>query len=248
MQELDTSVESGEQLHRPHDQSERPNTKRTALPKFQLFIVFLIQFAEPVTATVIYPFVNQFVRETGVTGGDERETGYFAGIIVSTNCTNHINMAFNTIDRNLHFSLLKHSPSSIGVGRQIAMAADPSFYLALLAYRLPCLVSDYRIPSGYSSPLDAFRVLSMAISVRTQAFLSFRSCSKHPSLYSRSVQEYYGGGMSQIKVDKTRRYYLADHRFIEYRGRICINAIDVELWCDHWVCLFLSTRLDASLM
>lgn len=55
----------------------------TPLPKMQLFIVLLIQFAEPVTATVIYPFVNQFVRETGVTGGDERRVGYYAGAVVS---------------------------------------------------------------------------------------------------------------------------------------------------------------------
>ncbi|KAM6489141.1 Major facilitator superfamily domain containing protein [Amanita muscaria] len=56
---------------------------RTPLPWTQLSIVFLIQFAEPVTATVIYPFINQFVRETGITKGDERKTGYFAGIIQS---------------------------------------------------------------------------------------------------------------------------------------------------------------------
>ena len=56
--------------------------KPTPLPKFQIFIVFLIQFAEPITALVIYPFINQFVRETGVTDGDERKTGYYAGIIV----------------------------------------------------------------------------------------------------------------------------------------------------------------------
>ncbi|KAG6816248.1 hypothetical protein H0H93_008239, partial [Arthromyces matolae] len=49
-----------------------------------LFIVLLIQFAEPLTATVIYPFINQFVRDTGVTEGDERRTGYYAGIIEST--------------------------------------------------------------------------------------------------------------------------------------------------------------------
>ncbi|RXW25532.1 hypothetical protein EST38_g337 [Candolleomyces aberdarensis] len=59
-------------------------TERTPLPKLQLLIVFLIQFAEPVTATVIYPFVNQFVRETGITGGDEAKTGYYAGIVEST--------------------------------------------------------------------------------------------------------------------------------------------------------------------
>ena len=65
-----------------HD-DERPLTKRTPLPKLQLFIVCLIQFSEPITATVIYPFINQLVHETGITMGDERKTGYFAGIIVS---------------------------------------------------------------------------------------------------------------------------------------------------------------------
>ncbi|KAF5359367.1 hypothetical protein D9756_003058 [Leucocoprinus leucothites] len=56
---------------------------RTPLPKFQLFIVLLIQFSEPITAVVIYPFVNQFVRDTGITGGDDRKTGYYAGVIES---------------------------------------------------------------------------------------------------------------------------------------------------------------------
>jgi hypothetical protein len=49
---------------------------------FQLLIVFFIQVTEPITATVIHPFVNQFVRETRIINGDERKTGYFAGIIV----------------------------------------------------------------------------------------------------------------------------------------------------------------------
>ncbi|RDB26338.1 Protein ZINC INDUCED FACILITATOR-LIKE 1 [Hypsizygus marmoreus] len=66
-----------------HETNEPLRPKRTSLPKFQLFIVFLIQFSEPITATVIYPFVNQFVRDTGVTRGDERKTGYYAGIIES---------------------------------------------------------------------------------------------------------------------------------------------------------------------
>ena len=63
--------------------SVTPKEKRTPLPKVQLFVLFLIQFAEPITATVIYPFVNQFVRDTGIIGGDERKTGYYAGIIAS---------------------------------------------------------------------------------------------------------------------------------------------------------------------
>ncbi|KAF8813379.1 MFS general substrate transporter [Phlegmacium glaucopus] len=62
-----------------HAAWERP----TPLPKFQIFIVILIQFAEPITALVIYPFINKLVRETGVTNGDERRTGYYAGIIES---------------------------------------------------------------------------------------------------------------------------------------------------------------------
>lgn len=56
----------------------------TPLPWRQLLIVYIIQFAEPITATVIYPFINPFVRLTGITGGDETKTGYFAGLIVRT--------------------------------------------------------------------------------------------------------------------------------------------------------------------
>ncbi|KAJ7204628.1 major facilitator superfamily domain-containing protein [Mycena haematopus] len=55
----------------------------TPLPIMQLFIVFLIQLAEPITATVIYPFIAQFLRDTGITHGNETATGYFAGIIES---------------------------------------------------------------------------------------------------------------------------------------------------------------------
>ncbi|KAM5544548.1 hypothetical protein V8D89_001446 [Ganoderma adspersum] len=56
----------------------------TSLPKWQLFSLLYLQLAEPITSTVIYPFVNQLVRQTGVTGGDERKTGYFAGLIESS--------------------------------------------------------------------------------------------------------------------------------------------------------------------
>ncbi|KAF8969120.1 major facilitator superfamily multidrug-resistance, DHA1 sub-family [Flammula alnicola] len=67
-----------------NDEETEDFEKPTPLPKFQLLSVFLIQIAEPVTATVIYPFINQFVRETGITRGDEKKTGYYAGIIEST--------------------------------------------------------------------------------------------------------------------------------------------------------------------
>jgi MFS family permease len=32
---------------------------------------------------VIYPFVNDLVRAIGITGGDEKKTGYYVGIVVS---------------------------------------------------------------------------------------------------------------------------------------------------------------------
>lgn len=72
----------------PGSESEEPSstsslqTKSTPLPKLQLFLVILIQFAEPVTSSVIYPFIAKLVWDTGVTG-DEKEIGYFAGIVVS---------------------------------------------------------------------------------------------------------------------------------------------------------------------
>ena len=74
------SAAEGNPVHDEHatDETEKP----TPLPKFQIFIILLIQFAEPITGLVVYPFVNQFVRETGITNGDERKTGYYAGIIV----------------------------------------------------------------------------------------------------------------------------------------------------------------------
>ncbi|KAJ7194486.1 major facilitator superfamily multidrug-resistance, DHA1 sub-family [Mycena haematopus] len=57
---------------------------RTPIPKLQLFILLLIQFAEPMTGLVIYPFVVQFVRETGITRGDETKSGFYAGLLESS--------------------------------------------------------------------------------------------------------------------------------------------------------------------
>ncbi len=65
---------------------EEPYRKKpTPLPWIQLSILYLIQAVEPLAATVIFPFINQFVRQTGITKGDERRTGYFAGIVVWSN-------------------------------------------------------------------------------------------------------------------------------------------------------------------
>ena len=66
----------------PTGSNLKSDSKRTPLPKLQIFILFLTLLLEPITALVIYPFINQFVRETGITQGDERKTGHYAGIIV----------------------------------------------------------------------------------------------------------------------------------------------------------------------
>ena len=65
-----------------NDQNSSSDRKPTPLPVFQLLLTYLIQFAEPITATVIYPFAPHLVRSTGITGGDETKTGYYAGLIV----------------------------------------------------------------------------------------------------------------------------------------------------------------------
>lgn len=57
--------------------------KRSPLPYRQLAIVYLIQFSEPLTGMVIYPFIAQLVLETGVTHGDPKTIGYYAGIVES---------------------------------------------------------------------------------------------------------------------------------------------------------------------
>ncbi|KZP23886.1 MFS general substrate transporter, partial [Athelia psychrophila] len=53
------------------------------LPKMQIFTLMYISFGEPLAATVIDPFIVQLVRETGITGGIEARTGYYAGAIES---------------------------------------------------------------------------------------------------------------------------------------------------------------------
>lgn len=63
----------------------RPESRditKKPFPTIQLTIISLIQFTEPVSNTVIYPFINQLVAEIGITHGDETKTGYYAGIVV----------------------------------------------------------------------------------------------------------------------------------------------------------------------
>ncbi|KAG2039614.1 major facilitator superfamily domain-containing protein [Suillus americanus] len=56
---------------------------KTPLPKLQLGILLTIQLAEGITSTSIFPYINQLIRELGITGGDDAAVGYYAGIIES---------------------------------------------------------------------------------------------------------------------------------------------------------------------
>ncbi|KAG8793986.1 hypothetical protein FRC12_000950 [Ceratobasidium sp. 428] len=54
----------------------------TPLPK-QLFVILCLCLAEPITSSVIYPFITELIATLGVTHGDDRKVGYYAGIIES---------------------------------------------------------------------------------------------------------------------------------------------------------------------
>ncbi|KAH7337118.1 major facilitator superfamily domain-containing protein [Rhizoctonia solani] len=54
--------------------------QRTPLPVKQVFVLCLMRFAEPISFSVIFPFVNQMIEELGVTS-DPKELGYYSGFI-----------------------------------------------------------------------------------------------------------------------------------------------------------------------
>ncbi|KAJ3998872.1 major facilitator superfamily domain-containing protein [Lentinula boryana] len=94
MDEQDPHPRLPSALHAEHgfgDSEQTPLLKGNALPKptrrplpwRQLFILFWVQLAEPLTSQVIYPFINKMVRDMPITGGDEAKMGYYAGVIES---------------------------------------------------------------------------------------------------------------------------------------------------------------------
>ncbi|KAF8726562.1 Major Facilitator Superfamily, partial [Rhizoctonia solani] len=54
--------------------------QRTPLPVKQVIVLCLMRFAEPISFSVIFPFVNQMIEELGVTS-DPKELGYFSGLV-----------------------------------------------------------------------------------------------------------------------------------------------------------------------
>ncbi|KAH9953207.1 major facilitator superfamily domain-containing protein [Lactifluus volemus] len=56
----------------------------TPVPWAQVLILLFLQLAEPLTSQVIYPFTPEFVRNVGITHGDESRVGYYVGLIALT--------------------------------------------------------------------------------------------------------------------------------------------------------------------
>ncbi|KAF8842090.1 MFS general substrate transporter [Paxillus ammoniavirescens] len=56
---------------------------KTPVPWGQVNIVLFVLVAEPVSSACIFPFINQLIGELGITGGDDRKIGYYAGLIES---------------------------------------------------------------------------------------------------------------------------------------------------------------------
>ena len=77
-----------------HEESDK--VAPTPIPKLQIGVLLLVLLSEPLCSQCIYPFINQvthhigqytdadlthfqLISELGVTGGDEKKLGYYAG-------------------------------------------------------------------------------------------------------------------------------------------------------------------------
>ena len=88
-----SSVESTEDAEQQHAQSllaegshshSRPQERasRTPLPVRQLVVLCMMRISEPISYTLIFPFINQMLEDMKVTE-DPRQIGYYAGVIES---------------------------------------------------------------------------------------------------------------------------------------------------------------------
>ncbi|EGG07463.1 uncharacterized protein MELLADRAFT_105882 [Melampsora larici-populina 98AG31] len=64
------------------EDSCRQTQKSTPLPKKQLAILCIMRFTEPISFTVIFPFINQMIEDLGI-ASDRTHVGYYAGLIES---------------------------------------------------------------------------------------------------------------------------------------------------------------------
>ncbi|THU83594.1 MFS general substrate transporter [Dendrothele bispora CBS 962.96] len=70
-----------EQSHRANSTSLYPRPPATPLPRFQVFILLMMRITEPISYTVIFPFINQMMEE--VAHIPKAKVGYYAGLVES---------------------------------------------------------------------------------------------------------------------------------------------------------------------
>lgn len=111
--------------HETQDECPDGQSKKvTPLPKIQIFILLLVMIAEPISSTVIYPFVNQFVKDTGIIHGDARKVGHYAGFLVCEVADFRSARSAWPDFRNLSSSSLNVRQYSNGVAFQIKSVED----------------------------------------------------------------------------------------------------------------------------
>lgn len=70
--------------HPPHDDEQAPvRTGATPLPRKQLFVLCLMRMTEPMSFTVIFPFVNAMLRANLPASVPDSQLGYYAGVVES---------------------------------------------------------------------------------------------------------------------------------------------------------------------
>lgn len=78
-----TTNEEAPLLPKTKQQQQQIKKTPTPIPWAQFSIILILQLAEPLTSNVINPFAPQFVRDSGVTGGNEANVGYYVGLMQS---------------------------------------------------------------------------------------------------------------------------------------------------------------------
>ena len=80
------------------------------------------------TWTFFFFFKKQLIGELGITGGDDRKIGYYAGLIVGAHTFTQM-VPYSYLRRNPSFSSRRHSRRGNGADYLILSVADPLFYL-----------------------------------------------------------------------------------------------------------------------
>ncbi|KAI9574045.1 MFS general substrate transporter [Boletus coccyginus] len=69
---------------RPNEETPLLQGKsKTPVPWGQVNLISVALIAEPISSLYIIPFINQLIGELGITRGDDRKIGYYAGLIES---------------------------------------------------------------------------------------------------------------------------------------------------------------------